>query len=437
MNTPERLEQWPTEKLQPYQNNPRTHSDAQIAQISASIRQFGFTSPILIDSKSGVIAGHGRLLAAKKLQLDRVPVIVLDHLSELQKRAYIIADNKLAENADWNEDLLRIELSALKDSDFEIDTIGFNEEELKLLFAGDEQDGSDASGADDISEPPSEPVTRAGDIWIIGKHRLVCGDCRDGSVVQRLFEGAKANVAVTSPPYASQREYDAASGFKPILPENYSNWFGAVAANIGSVLAADGSYFLNIKEHADEGQRSLYVKDLTLAHVREWGWRFVDEFCWRNTANGVPGGWPNRFKNAWEPIFHFARADKIKFRPEAVSHESEDVVVYSPSNPKAPSGSGLLGCGADKISGLARPSNVIEVKAEGGQGEHSAPFPRALVEFFVKAFTDAGDIAFDPFMGSGTTMAAAHVLGRRGYGIEISPRLLRRHLASHGGTYRP
>ena len=186
------------------------------------------------------------------------------------------------------------------------------------------------------------------------------------------------------------------------------------------------------------------MKDLTLAHVREWGWRFVDEFCWRNTANGVPGGWPNRFKNAWEPIFHFTKSEKIKFRPEAVSHESEDVVVYSPSNPKAPSGSGLLGCGADKISGLARPSNVIEVKAEGGQGDHSAPFPRALVEFFVKAFTDSGDIAFDPFMGSGTTMAAAHVLGRRGYGIEISPAycdvILRRmaaltgHEAVHGET---
>ena len=151
------------------------------------------------------------------------------------------------------------------------------------------------------------------------------------------------------------------------------------------------------------------------------GWRFVDEFCWRNTANGVPGGWPNRFKNAWEPVFHFTRSERIKFRPEAVSHESEDVVVYSPDNPKAPSGSGLLGCGADKVAGLARPSNVIEVKAEGGQGDHSAPFPRALVEFFVQAFSDPGDMVFDPFLGSGTSMAAAHVLGRIGCGCEISP----------------
>ena len=119
-----------------------------------------------------------------------------------------------------------------------------------------------------------------------------------------------------------------------------------VAANVQSVLSADGSYFLNIKEHAEGGERSLYVKDLVIAHQRQWGWRFVDEFCWRNTANGVPGGWPNRFKNAWEPVFHFTRSERIKFRPEAVSHESVDVVVYSPDNPKAPSGSGLLGCGA-------------------------------------------------------------------------------------------
>ena len=260
-----------------------------------------------------------------------------------------------------------------------------------------------------------------------------------------MFEGARASVAVTSPPYAAQREYDTSSGFKPIPPETYTDWFHAVANGIGSILSPDGSYFLNIKEHAADGQRSLYVKDLTLAHVRQWGWRFVDEFCWRNTANGVPGGWPNRFKNAWEPVFHFSKTDKIKFRPEAVSHESEDCFDYSPDNPKSTSGSGLLGTGKrggslrlgrsgmqgrDKAAaddadgrhaGLARPSNVIEVKSESGQGDHSAPFPRPLVAFFLQAFSDPGDIAFDPFMGSGTTMAAAHLQSRVGYGIEISP----------------
>ncbi|MCX6625231.1 MAG: site-specific DNA-methyltransferase [Acidobacteria bacterium] len=195
------------------------------------------------------------------------------------------------------------------------------------------------------------------------------------------------------------------------------------------------AYLLNIKAHADDGERNLYVVDLLLAHKRQWGWRFVDEFCWRKTDNGVPGGWGNRFKNGFEPVFHFCRQQQIKFRAEAVSHESEDCFDYSPNNPKARSGSGLLGTGprgqaagqpgaedgAGRHSGLARPSNVIEVKSESGQGTHSAPFPRALVEFFLLAFSDPGDVIFDPFMGSGTTMAAAHVLGRAGYGCEISP----------------
>jgi len=160
--------------------------------------------------------------------------------------------------------------------------------------------------------------------------------------------------------------------------------------------------------------------------VRQWGWWFIDELCWRKTDDGVPGGWGNRFKNAWEPIFHFSAPEaRIKFRPKEVGHVSEDCFDYSPSNPKSRSGSGLLGCGEareeGRFAGIARPSNVIEVKSESSQGSHSAPFPRALVEFFLKAFSDSGDIAFDPFLGSASTIAAAHVLDRVGYGIEISP----------------
>src|ERR1019366_4484131 len=255
------------------------------------------------------------------------------------------------------------------------------------------------------------------------RHRLLCADSREPVSVTSLFGKARDNVAITSPPYAAQREYDATSGFMPVPAGEYVAWYRAVADSVAAVLAPNGSYFLNIKEHADDGERSLYVKDLVLAHKRQWGWLFVDEFCWRNTRNGVPGGWPNRFKNAWEPVFHFAKASSIKFNPDAVSALSDDVFEYSPDNPKSESGSGLLGSGkrSNQHKGLARPSNVIEVAAESGHGSHSAPFPRALVEFFVKAFSDPGDIIFDPCLGSGSTMAAAHVLGRIGYGCEISP----------------
>ena len=415
-----RVKLWAIDKLVPYAANPRTHSKEQISEIAASIREFGWTNPILVDEKGVIIAGHARLMAAREMGLDQVPVVVLAHLTESQKRALVIADNKLALNSGWDDELLRSEILALQQDGFNLDVIGFSDEELRLLLPEDEDDDA-ANDEDIVVAPPADPVSRLGDLWRIGVHRLICGDCRDASTVERLLQGGRVHVAISSPPYASQRAYDPSSGFRPVPPDEYVGWFAAVARNIEAVLAPDGSYFLNIKAHADDGERSLYVMDLVLAHKRQWGWRFVDEFCWRNTANGVPGGWPNRFKNAWEPVFHFTRANEIKFRPFEVGHRSADVVVYARNNPVAPSGSGLLGCGADKVDGIARPSNVIEAKAEGGQGAHCAPSARALFEFFVKAFSDRGDIVFDPFMGSGTTMAAAQVLSRIGYGCEISP----------------
>ena len=260
-----------------------------------------------------------------------------------------------------------------------------------------------------------------GKLVLTSRHRLVCGDCRDFATVEKLLDGHKINVAVTSPPYASQRTYDESSGFKPIPPVEYVSWYRDVASNIMENLADNGSYFCNIKEHCEDGQRSLYVKDLTLAHVREWGWRFVDEFCWRNTKNGVPGTWPNRFKNAWEPVFHYSKNTQIKFDPIACGTKSDSAFSYSSETAETKTGSGLLGeKGTQEHSGIARPSNVIEVAA-ASTGDHSAAYPVALPEFFIKAFSDPGDVIYDPFMGSGTTLIAAEKNGRRGFGCEISP----------------
>jgi DNA modification methylase len=443
---PRDIERWPLDRLVPYTRNARTHSDEQVAQIAASIVEFGFTNPILVDSDAGIIAGHGRLLAARKLGLAEVPVIVLDHLTPVQRRAYVLADNRLALNAGWNDELLAEELEAIQAEGFELGVLGFSDSELEGLLSEEAPESAQPEAEEEVPEEPVEAVTRLGDIWVIGNHRLICGDCREFGTVQKVLGGRPVNVCITSPPYASQRAYDPSSGFRPVPPEEYVAWYADVAANVAAVLAEDGSYFLNIKEHAEDGERNLYVKDLTIAHRRQWGWRFVDELCWRKTDDGVPGGWGNRFKNAWEPVFHFCRDEKIKFRPKAVGHWSDDCFDYSPHNPKSTSGSGLLGTGprgaaADlgknheswqttrrnannlegRHGGIARPSNVIEVKTESSQGSHSAPFPRALVEFFVKAFSDPGDLIFDPFLGSGTTIAAAHLLDRAGCGVEISP----------------
>jgi len=429
-----RIEIWSVDRVVPYSKNARTHSPEQVAQIAASIAEFGFNAPILVDSNAGIVAGHGRLLAARKLGLAEVPVVVLDHLTETQRRAYIIADNKLAENAGWNEEVLAAELADLERDGLDLKLVGFSDDELEALLASAD-DNPEPEEEEPFAEPPRQPITQPGDVWLIGPHRLICGDCRDFNVIEKLLDGKHANVVVTSPPYATQREYDPTSGFQPVPPDEYCEWFRVVATNIQTILALDGSYFLNIKAHADEGERNLYVMDLVLAHRRQWGWRFVDEFCWRKTDNGVPGGWGNRFKNAWEPVFHFCRQPDIKFRPKAVGHVSEDCFDYSPNNPKSTSGSGLLGTGArgtaaekpgaadddGRFRGVARPSNVIEARTESNQGSHSAPFPRGLAEFFVKAFSDEGDIVFDPFLGSGTTIAAAEVLDRTGLGCEISP----------------
>ncbi|MCW5982712.1 MAG: ParB N-terminal domain-containing protein [Bryobacteraceae bacterium] len=398
----ERIEHWPVERLAPYERNPRTHSDAQVAQIASSIVEFGFLNPILVDSDAGIVAGHGRLLAAKRLGLREVPVVILDHFTETQKRAYIIADNRLAEAAGWDESLLAEELAALARDGFDLSLVGFEDEELRALLASVEDAQEETAAEEQIPEAPAVAVTQPGDVWLIGPHRLTCGDCRDEDLVRKLLDGRQANVVITSPPYATQREYDPTSGFKPIRPEEYVAWYQSVAAMIESVLAEDGSYFLNIKEHADEGQRNLYVKDLVIAHVRQWGWRFVDELCWRKTDNGVPGGWNNRFKNAWEPVFHFCREPQIKFRPHAVGHVSEDCFEYSPERRWYVSAGGMGSQTRNRENaklavGIARPSNVIEAKTESSQGSHSAPFPRVLVEFFVKAYSDPGDLIFDPF----------------------------------------
>ena len=295
------IEIWPTERLVPYGKNARTHSPAQVSQIAASIVEFGFLNPILVDSSDGIVAGHGRLLAARQLGLAELPVVILDHLTAAQRRAYIIADNKLALNAGWDEKLLAAELGDLALAGVDLALIGFTAAELDVLLPGVDEPVEEAS--EEIPEPPATPVTQPGDIWQIGPHRLICGDCRDANTLRALFGSARANVAITSPPYAVQREYDPSSGFKPVPPEQYVEWFRPVAAGIASILAPDGSYFLNIKSHASDGERNLYVVDLLIAHKRQWGWRFIDEFCWRKTDDGVPGGWGNRFKNAWEPVY--------------------------------------------------------------------------------------------------------------------------------------
>jgi len=402
--------------------NVRQHSAKNIETIKASLARFGQQKPIVVDGDGVVVAGNGTLAAARELGWQKVHV-VRSALQGADRTAYAIADNRTAELAEWDDAALAEQLSALAiDDDELLAAAGFDEAELERLVNETTGLGADDVIEDEAPEPPADPVTNPGDLWQLGEHRVLCGDCRISSDVSALLGSTKINVAFTSPPYASQRKYDESSGFKPIRPDGYVEWFDAVQANVAAHLATDGSWFVNIKEHCEDGQRHLYVKDLTVAHVRTWHWKFIDEFAW--TKSGVPGKWPNRFKNAWEPVFHFAMCSNIRMRHDNVTHFSADVLDYHPDNPKTHSG--FLSSGQSRRSGLALPSNVIVAfnspkQTDTGKVKHEATFPVDLPSFFIKAYSDPGDAIFDPFLGSGTTLIAAEQLGRRCYGMELSP----------------
>lgn len=185
--------------LIPYARNSRTHSDAQVAQIAASVREFGWTNPVLVDGENGIIAGHGRVLAARKLGMEEVPCIELAGLSEAQRRAYIIADNKLALNAGWDDELLAIEFSELADAGFDNLLTGFTQDEIDALTP--EQIPEGLTDEDAVPEVQAEPVSKLGDVWLLGKHRLMCGDSADISAIDKLLCGVTPNAVITDPPY--------------------------------------------------------------------------------------------------------------------------------------------------------------------------------------------------------------------------------------------
>lgn len=192
----QRIEQWPVERLKPYERNAKIHSPAQVAQIAESIKRFGFNNPILVDSQDGIIAGHGRFAAAQELGLREVPVIVLDHLTDAERRAYIIADNRIAENAEWDSDILTAELAALNDEEFDLGALGFSDRELERMLA------TDADGrADECPVVPDIATSQPGDLWLLGRHRLLCGDATSADDVARLMDGRKADMVFTDPPY--------------------------------------------------------------------------------------------------------------------------------------------------------------------------------------------------------------------------------------------
>lgn len=250
-----------TTDLIPYANNPRTHSDQQVAQVAASIQEFGFNNPILIDEHNSIIAGHGRLAAAQKLDLKLVPTITLEGLSEAQRKAYVIADNKLTENGGWDYDLLAVEIERLKELDVDIDLTGFDPTELDTILEPEVVEG--LTDEDEVPEPPQEPITKLGDVWILGNHRLMCGDSTSVDDVERLMAGTTPDLIHTDPPYGMN-----AVSKSSVLSKNYKT----------DILGDDNS------DVAKDAFRLIYSLYPEAKHVW-WGANYYcsalpDSECW-------------------------------------------------------------------------------------------------------------------------------------------------------------
>jgi DNA modification methylase len=314
-------EPWPISKIIPYPNNPRVHPPTQITLLASMLKRWGPDQPIVVDDAGIILKGHGRRLAAIEAGFDSFPVVQRIGLPDAEKTAMRIADNQVPLLSGWDHQLMQLEFKGLQLANYNLQTLGFSDFALNQIMAPLQQPEPEPEVIPPI---PKNPITKRGDIWILGDHRILCGDCRDPGDVDRLMNGKNINVGFTSPPYAEQREYDHKSGFHPIPPAEYVEWFKPVAENVAKHLSPDGSWFINIKPAADGIDTELYVFDLILAHAREWGWHFATEYCWERI--GVPKSVTRRFKNQFEPIYQFARGD-WKMRPKSVMHASENVPI--------------------------------------------------------------------------------------------------------------
>ena len=376
---PERIESWPLARLQPYAKNAKLHGDEQVAKIAASIAEFGWTVPCLVGEDGELIAGHGRVLAATQLGLAAAPVIVLGHLTEAQRRAYRLADNKLTELGTWDEALLSAELQDLLAEDFDLSLIGFEDGELQALLTGEgEPEAGSSETEDDVPELPEDPVSRPGDLWVLGKHRLLCGDSTVATDVERVLNGVKPQLLISDPPYGvdydpSWRNQAGAANTKrtgKVLNDDRADWREA-----WSLFQGDVAYVWHGALHAATVAESLeacgfnirsqiiWAKERLVLSRGDYHWQH--EPCWYAVRAKGKGHWAGDRKQTtlWQ----------------IASKDQDATTVHGTQKP---------------VECMRRPML-----------NNSSP----------------GQAVYEPFMGSGTTLIAAETTGRVCYGIELNP----------------
>lgn len=425
MPNPLTVEYRPVATLIPYARNPRTHSDTQVAKLAASLVEYGWTNPILVDGADGIIAGHGRLAAARRLGLEQVPVIELAHLTPAQKRAYVLADNRLALDAGWNEELLALELTELSAHGDDLSLLGFDEGELEGLLAeglGTDEDPpapSDPEASDDLPEVPRVPVSRPGDVWCLGRHRLICGDASDPAVVEGLMKGERATLCVTSPPYGNQRDYTSGG---------VADWDALMRGVFAHLpMAADGQVLVNLGLIHRDNEVVPYW-DAWIAWMRSQGWRRFAWYVW-DQGPGMPGDWAGRLAPSFEFLFHFNRASRKPNKTVPCKWAGQETHLRADGSSTAMRGKdGEVGgwtAAGQPTQDFRIPDSVIRVMRHKGKIgpdiDHPAVFPVALPEFVIAAYSEPGDRVFEPFAGSGTTLLAAERTGRVGRALEIAP----------------
>jgi DNA modification methylase len=477
-----RIELWPIEKLVPYERNARTHSAEQVAQIAASVAEFGFNNPILVDTSAGVIAGHGRLEAAKELGLVEVPVVVLDHLTPTQRRAYVLADNKLALNAGWDMSLLQAELGDLAELDVDLTLLGWGEEELAdLLPDVDYLDPEEQGDADEVPEPPAEPVSKPGDVWLLGKHRVMCGDSTVITDVERLMDGKKAQLMHADPPYGMGKASDGVANdnlynddldnfqmewwatFRPFLEDNASAYIWGNApelwrlwykAGLGiselmelrnqivwdkkaipGMASPELNQFPVASEHclffqlgnqlvgnmntADYWEGWEPLRTYLESEMKSIGWKVADLNSATNTFMG--GHWVTRSQWAFPTAEQYVKiqtaASGRAFKREYDQLKREYDQLKREYDQLKRETRSYFDNAHDVMRDVWEFSRVTGQERHG----HATPKPVAMMERVMKSSLPSGGLCVEPFGGSGSTLIGAEATGRACYAMELNP----------------